>query len=76
METTLIYHHGLELPDFAAFTVLASDGGEPRSRRYYDAYLTVAEIRGASDRARHAYLARELATGARVSATPASSSQP
>ena len=46
METTLIYHHGLELPDFAAFTVLASDEGRAALSAYYDAYLTVAEIRG------------------------------
>ena len=46
METTLIYHDGLELPDFAAFTVLASDEGRAALSAYYDAYLTVAETRG------------------------------
>ena len=29
METTLIYHDGIDLPDFAAFTVLASEEGAP-----------------------------------------------
>ncbi|MGN6797369.1 MAG: homocysteine S-methyltransferase family protein [Gaiellaceae bacterium] len=43
METTLIYHDGIDLPDFAAFTVLASDEGRAALAAYYDAYLTVAE---------------------------------
>ena len=43
METTLIYHDGIELPDFAAFTVLASEHGRSALAAYYDAYLTVAE---------------------------------
>ena len=46
METTLIYHDGIDLPDFAAFTVLASDEGRAALAAYYDAYLTVAEARG------------------------------
>ena len=46
METTLIYHDGLELPDFAAFTVLATDDGRSALAAYYDAYLTVAERHG------------------------------
>ena len=45
METTLIYHDGIELPDFAAFTALASDEGRAALAAYYDAYLTVAETR-------------------------------
>ena len=43
METTLIYHDGLDLPDFAAFTVLATDEGRAALAAYYDAYLAVAE---------------------------------
>jgi S-methylmethionine-dependent homocysteine/selenocysteine methylase len=46
METTLIYHDGIDLPDFAAFTVLASEQGRKALAAYYDAYLTVAEARG------------------------------
>jgi S-methylmethionine-dependent homocysteine/selenocysteine methylase len=45
METTLIYHDGIELTDFAAFTVLATDEGRAALATYYDAYLTVAEAR-------------------------------
>jgi homocysteine S-methyltransferase len=46
METTLIYHDGIELPDFAAFTVLASEHGRSALAAYYDAYLSVAEAHG------------------------------
>ena len=46
METTLIFHHGLDLPHFAAFTLLASDDGRGALASYYDAYLAVAEERG------------------------------
>jgi S-methylmethionine-dependent homocysteine/selenocysteine methylase len=45
METTLIFHDGLELPDFAAFTVLETDEGRAALASYYDAYLTIAETR-------------------------------
>jgi homocysteine S-methyltransferase len=45
METTLIYHDGIDLPDFAAFTVLADDEGRAALAAYYDAYLRVAEAR-------------------------------
>jgi homocysteine S-methyltransferase len=45
METTLIYHHGLDLPDFAAFTLLAHERGRAALAEYYDAYLDVAERR-------------------------------
>jgi len=46
LETTLIYHDGIDLPDFAAFTVLASEQGRAALAAYYEAYLTVAETRG------------------------------
>ena len=46
METTLIFHHGLDLPHFAAFTLLGSDQGREALASYYDTYLAVAEDRG------------------------------
>jgi len=46
METTLIFHHGLDLPHFAAFTLLGSNQGREALASYYDAYLAVAEERG------------------------------
>ena len=41
-ETTLIFHDGLELPHFAAFTLLATDEGRAALRRYYAAYVAIA----------------------------------
>jgi S-methylmethionine-dependent homocysteine/selenocysteine methylase len=43
METTLIFHDGLELPYFAAFTLLAHTQGRQALAKYYDTYLTLAE---------------------------------
>jgi S-methylmethionine-dependent homocysteine/selenocysteine methylase len=41
-ETTLIYDEGLELPDFAAFTLLATEEGRAALDRYFDAYARIA----------------------------------
>lgn len=46
METTLIFHEGLELPHFAAFVLLDSADGRARLKRYYEAYLRIARQRG------------------------------
>jgi S-methylmethionine-dependent homocysteine/selenocysteine methylase len=46
METTLIFHDGLDLPHFAAFTLLTSDQGREALASYYDSYLAVAEEHG------------------------------
>ena len=35
LETTLIFHRGLELPAFAAFPLLKDDEGTEQLRRYY-----------------------------------------
>ena len=45
IETTLIFHDGLELPDFAAFHLLATAEGTAALRKYFRTY---AEIAGAS----------------------------
>jgi len=42
METTLIFHEGVELPHFAAFVLLDSVDGREKLRQYYAAYLSVA----------------------------------
>src|SRR3954470_12507043 len=47
METTLIFHYGLELPEFASFVLLADDGGRAALRRYYEPYLEVGREHGA-----------------------------
>jgi len=46
LETTLIYHLGLELPDFAAFDLLRDEAGSQALRRYYEPYLAIARERG------------------------------
>jgi homocysteine S-methyltransferase len=46
METTLIFHRGLDLPHFAAFTLLEDEGGRDALRAYYDSYLAIADRHG------------------------------
>jgi S-methylmethionine-dependent homocysteine/selenocysteine methylase len=45
IETTLIYHHGLELPLFAAFGLLKDDAGVEQLRLYYEPYAIIARDR-------------------------------
>jgi S-methylmethionine-dependent homocysteine/selenocysteine methylase len=42
IETTLIFHHGLALPEFAAFDLLKDDVGTEELRRYYEPYVALA----------------------------------
>jgi S-methylmethionine-dependent homocysteine/selenocysteine methylase len=42
IETTLIFHDGFELPDFAAFTLLATAEGRAALDRYFDTYAAIA----------------------------------
>src|SRR5918999_570079 len=42
IETTLIFHRGLELPAFAAFVLLRDEQGTDELRRYYAPYLELA----------------------------------
>ncbi|HSD32703.1 MAG TPA: homocysteine S-methyltransferase family protein [Gemmatimonadales bacterium] len=42
LETTLIYHEGVELPCFAAFDLLKSDEGTEVLRRYFERYVGIA----------------------------------
>jgi S-methylmethionine-dependent homocysteine/selenocysteine methylase len=46
LETTLIFHRGLELPAFAAFVLLADEAGTEELRRYYAPYLELARDQG------------------------------
>jgi len=43
LETTLIFHHGIDLPEFAAFTLLESETGRDALRRYYEPYAAAAQ---------------------------------
>jgi homocysteine S-methyltransferase len=46
METTLIFHQGIELPHFAAFVLLDSAEGRRQLKQYYTSYLAVARDHG------------------------------
>jgi S-methylmethionine-dependent homocysteine/selenocysteine methylase len=46
LETTLVFLHGVDLPDFAAFPLLDDEDGREHLRGYYDPYLDIAERRG------------------------------
>jgi homocysteine S-methyltransferase len=42
IETSLIHREGVDLPDFAAFPLLADDAGRTRLRSYYAPYVALA----------------------------------
>jgi S-methylmethionine-dependent homocysteine/selenocysteine methylase len=46
IETTLIFHQGIDLPAFAAFVLLADERGTDELRRYYEPYLELAREGG------------------------------
>jgi homocysteine S-methyltransferase len=46
METTFIFHEGVDLPHFASYVLLESAGGPARLRRYYERYLDIARAHG------------------------------
>lgn len=46
LETTLIFHQGLELPMFEAFTLLESERGRAALHTYYDRYAVMAVANG------------------------------
>jgi S-methylmethionine-dependent homocysteine/selenocysteine methylase len=46
IETSLIYHDGFELPEFAAFRLLHSEGGREALRRYFRRYAEIARRHG------------------------------
>jgi len=42
LETTLVFHQGIDLPDFAAFPLVDSTEGRAALRAYYEPYLAIA----------------------------------
>ena len=46
IETTLIFHDGLDLPHFAAYDLLTRDGGVDALRRYFVPYAEIARESG------------------------------
>lgn len=47
LETTLIFHHGLDLPEFAAYPLLDTAEGQAVLRAYYRRHLAIAADHGA-----------------------------
>jgi S-methylmethionine-dependent homocysteine/selenocysteine methylase len=47
LETDLIFHHGLDLPAFAAFPLVEGEPGRTALHRYYDDYAEIARRAGA-----------------------------
>ncbi|HEY2878639.1 homocysteine S-methyltransferase family protein [Nocardioides sp.] len=47
LETDLIFHHGVDLPEFTAYPLLRSDEGRAALRTYYEGYAAIAERAGA-----------------------------
>ena len=41
LETTLVYQHGIDLPDFAAFPLLDTETGRAALAAYYEPYLEI-----------------------------------
>jgi homocysteine S-methyltransferase len=48
LETDLIYHHGVDLPNFAAFPLVDDDRGRELLLRYYGDYVDIARRAGAA----------------------------
>ncbi|MGB7447742.1 MAG: homocysteine S-methyltransferase family protein [Ornithinimicrobium sp.] len=46
LETDLIFNHGIDLPEFAAFPLTQSETGRTALRTYYEAYLDIARRDG------------------------------
>jgi homocysteine S-methyltransferase len=46
LETDLVFHHGFDLPEFAAFPLLDDPAGAAALDRYYDQYVAVAGAAG------------------------------
>lgn len=46
LETTLVFHDGIDLPCFAAFDLLRSVDGRERLRRYYEQHIDIAREAG------------------------------
>ena len=63
IETTLIFHRGLDLPEFAAFDLLKNDDGMDELRRYFVPYLELAKEHGAGFVLESSDLAREPEMG-------------
>ncbi|HEY8547791.1 MAG TPA: homocysteine S-methyltransferase family protein, partial [Acidimicrobiales bacterium] len=48
LETDLIYHHGADLPEFAAFVLMDDDKGRDLLTQYFEGYIEIARKAGAA----------------------------
>ena len=48
LETDLIFNHGIDLPDFAAFPLVEDEAGRRRLTAYYEEYADIAARAGAA----------------------------
>jgi len=46
LETSLIFRDGLDLPEFAAFTLLETEEGREVLQRYFTTYASIAATHG------------------------------
>jgi homocysteine S-methyltransferase len=46
LETTMVFHQGIDLPEFAAFVLLEDEAGRDRLRRYFTDYTAIAQRYG------------------------------
>jgi hypothetical protein len=63
IETTLIFHEGLDLPDFAAFHLLRTAAGEAALRKYFRTYAEIAQRFGTGSYSRKRHLAFQPGLG-------------
>jgi homocysteine S-methyltransferase len=47
LETDLVFNHGVDLPEFAAYPLLRTEDGRALLRSYYEGYAAIAERAGA-----------------------------
>src|SRR3546814_15921587 len=47
LETSMIFHEGIDLPHFASIVLLREEEGRTRLRRYLETYLAIASDAGA-----------------------------
>jgi len=46
LETWLVFHEGIDLPEFAAFDILKDEAGVDLLRRYFERYISLAQMHG------------------------------
>jgi homocysteine S-methyltransferase len=46
LETTMIFEHGIELPEFASFGLLGDERGRAALREYYEGFIDLAALHG------------------------------